>query len=512
MSRRVGDPVVPREIELKLHFPPGSRNLLEASAILAASESRLCQQITTYYDTPDCALSRAGLSLRVRQSGETRIQTVKSLVYGQSLAAIRKEFAWPIDQDWPEVDRLAEFTELATIAQLIRNRLEPVFVTDVHRTTRLLHLADDTDVEVAIDVGQIAAGTACSLVSELELELKRGNIRQMYRLAADLQQIAPMWISAESKSERGWHLRTGQTEGARRAQITNLGRRVLAADGLREIIDLKLGHLVANIGPTLSGNPEGVHQIRIALRGSRAVLSLFAGHLDATAVARFDDALKHFGLVFGEARDWDVFCLQTLPAAMSDLPAERIWDLHPAAEVERQAAHATVRAALLGPEFTALLLSMAIWLDAGSAQPNGLVGERMDGRLDRLAPSLLNRVARKTKKCSQQAGRLSEENLHRLRKALKKLFYDVEDLSGLFGYRVAKKYLHRCGALGALLGVSTDAVATQLLALNLVTESRQDLAQPAGALAKWSARRGRRARKKFLVMLPGFHDLQPIWS
>ena len=82
----------------------------------------------------------------------------------------------------------------------------------------------------------------------------------------------------------------------------------------------------------------------------RAALKLFERHLDPAVAGQYDAQLRQFGLVFGAARDWDVFCLQTLPAAVTDLPAQRIWDLHPVAEVERQAAHAMVGAALRGPE------------------------------------------------------------------------------------------------------------------------------------------------------------------
>ena len=36
----------------------------------------------------------------------------------------------------------------------------------------------------------------------------------VYRLAAELQTLVPLWISPESKEARGRQLRTAQTEGA----------------------------------------------------------------------------------------------------------------------------------------------------------------------------------------------------------------------------------------------------------------------------------------------------------
>ena len=243
-----------------------------------------------------------------------------------------------------------------------------MFVTDIRRTTRLLHLKDNTIVEAAFDEGSIEAGAASEAVSELELELKGGSLGPMYQLALKLQLLAPMWISTESKSARGWHLRTGQTEGATEAKTPNLGRRVRAANGFCEIIGGTLGHLTSNIAPTLRGDPEGVHQMRTALRAARAALELFEPRLDAVVVGRFDAELQGLGRLFGVARDWDVFCLQTLPAAMVGLPSERLWDLKQVAEVERQVAYAAVVDAVRGHHFTAMILGLAVWTEEGARE------------------------------------------------------------------------------------------------------------------------------------------------
>ncbi len=273
---------------------------------------------------------------------------MKSRANERGVATSRSEWEWRIGQDAPDVGRLAETPALAMAATAIKDRLEPVFVTDIRRTTRLLHLDDNTVVEAAIDEGSIEAGAACEPVSELELELKGGRIGPVYRLAADLQALGPLWISPESKAARGWHLRTGQTEGAQLAQMPKLRRLVQAAAGFHDILGGTLGHLMANIGPTLRGDPEALHQMRIAIRESRAALQLFEQHLDAAAAGRFNAGLRRFGEIFGAARDWDVFCLETLPAAMPDLSAERLEDLNVVAEVDRQLAHAAVADAVHG--------------------------------------------------------------------------------------------------------------------------------------------------------------------
>jgi len=512
MSPRLSKSAGPLEIELKLQFPPGSRTAIEASPALAAVEPRQHRLVTTYFDTPENLLDRTGLTLRVRQSGDRRTQTVKSQARERGVAANRREWEWRISQDEPDVGRLEKVRALAMIATAIKDRLQPVFVTDILRTTRLLHLDDNTVVEVAIDEGSIQAGLAHEQVNELELELKSGRIEPVYRLAAELQVVAPLWISSESKAARGWHLRTGQTEGGHFGQMPKLGRLVQAAAAFREILGATLGHLVANIGATLRGDPEALHQMRIAIRESRAVLQLFERHLDVVAEERFNAVLRRLGEIFGTARDWDVFCLETLSAAKADLPAERLEDLNLVAEVARQFAHAAVADTMDEHDFTALVLELAIWAEAGANQPSTLGDQRMGETLCTLAPSLLNRAAGKVKQRSRHAGRLSASKRHALRKALKKLCFDVESLAGLYPPHAVKTYSRRCEALEKILGLANDAVVTRRMALSLVSAGRPDLAKPADALIRWNDQRARKALQGLKPALKEYRAARAFWS
>ena len=511
MRPRLGKALDPREVELKFQLPPGSRPAFEASPVLATVLAKQHHAVTTYFDTPDSRLDRAGLTLRVRQRGHSCVQAVKSRSNGHGVATTRSEWEWPIGQDVPDVGLLEEVNALAAVAPVIRGRLQPIFVTDVQRTIRLLHLDGDTVVELAIDEGSIAAGTAREPVSEVEMELKAGCVGAIYRLAAALQAHAPLWLSPESKSARGWHLHTGRTDGAQHAHVPKLGRHVRAAAGIHAILGGTLGHLTANIAPTLRGDVEALHQMRAALRGARTVLQLFEPHLDASTTERFNADLRRFGEIFGTARDWDVFCLETLPAAMVDLPAEKLRGLDLAGEAARQIAHAAVADALQGHDFTAMVLGLAGWAEAGLTQPSTLGDENMGKRLATLAPALLDRAAGRAVLRSQHASRLSPVERHDLRKSLKKLRHDAESLGGLYRTRAVRSYRARCEALEQILGAANDAAVTQRLVHTLASDSRSDLAKPADILTQWSEQRSHMALHGFKAALRDFQAAPTFW-
>lgn len=125
----------PREVELKLAVPDGSVDPLgDHSAVPPARAKQQRHEITTYFDTPDRALERHGLSLRVRNTNHRRVQTLKADSRA-GIAADRAEWEWPIQQDEPDLRLLAE----TNVTQELRSgqHLEAVLATDIHRTVRV---------------------------------------------------------------------------------------------------------------------------------------------------------------------------------------------------------------------------------------------------------------------------------------------------------------------------------------------------------------------------------------
>lgn len=474
----------PREVELKLAVPASSAGtLVDHLSLQPSNPGHRRHEVTTYFDTPDQALAHRGMSLRIRHSDGHRVQTLKA-DRKPGVAADRGEWEWPAEQDEPN---LALLEQVPIVGDLpFGLDLEPVFSTDIDRMTRVLELDGGTIAECAFDEGFITAGKAREPVRELELELRSGDAGALYRLALELHAAAPLTIESESKAARGYRLRSGARPEACMAEDVELDPATSAAQALQQILSVELGHLLANQPAGLAGDAEGVHQMRVAIRRLRAALTLFQPHLDLHAASLFQAELRRVGRVFGEARDWDVFCLQILPEALEASHAAGWHDLllHPALAA-REAAHQGFAQEVRAPVFTALVLGLAAW----SEQRNLLGDAKLDRPLQDLCPRLLDRLAHKVERRGRHIERRSDTERHALRKSLKKLRYGIDYVRAVYPPEPVKSYLRNCKKLQQTLGDINDAVTATALVDRLGHEMRPDLAPGVGALATQLDRR-----------------------
>jgi triphosphatase len=478
----------PVEVELKFQLLPGAEAILRADPVFGPTATRV-QQVTTYHDTRDHLLHAAGLALRIRQEGVHFVQTVKSRDTGDGLASRRKEWEWPVQRGLPDIGKMAQVPELATVAGQIADRLQPIIVTDVWRTRRLVDLADGAVAELALDIGSIVAGALSEPICELKLELKHGPFAPLCGLALRLANSAPMWISVQSKASRGWQLHVGTGDGAATLRKPKIDKRSSAGAGLHQITGTLLGHLAANIAPTLSGDPEGLRQMRGALRQLRTVFMLFRPLLTKGEAAGFTGPLQQFAQTFGKARDWDVFCLQTLPAASVEVPELEWSDLTALALEKRVAAHDAVKATICGAQFTHLLLNLALWAETQVNPPQAKDKSRLSGRLSALAPELLDACAARARQAGRHPTRLSITALHDFRKALDRLNAAIRFLSGTYKSQSISAYHKRINAVRDIIGAANDAQVTKLLAHELGAAQGHDVKTSLHALCAWADRR-----------------------
>ncbi len=502
------------ETELKLIVRPEHRaRLLEHPTLRTAQQAppRQRHEVTTYFDTPDLALEQAGLSLRIRQGNGQRIQTVKAKDFGNGVALQRGEWKWPTEQDVPDLSLLTQTPIDPAVLSGLEDRLEPVFVTDIRRTSYDLRLDKHTSVGAVFDEGHIVAGPSSETVSELELELKEGAPGALYRLARDLHAVVPLTITAESKAGRGRKLKTGAATGARKASDPRLPSEADVAGAFRQVVQSCLGHLVSNQAAARAAMPEGVHQMRIALRRLRTAFVLFDAHLKSKARQRFDAELQRLGRALGEARDWDVFCRETVPSA-SETASDGTWAaLREAAEAKRRAAYDRLQDELDGRAVTSLVLALTAECE-NELGASALLRKSARKPLLVQAPKMLDRVAREAIRRGRGLKHRSEREVHALRKSLKKLRYSTEFLSGLYDHDDVKAYVHHCKELQEGLGAANDASVAASLTEKLNKTGPARLHVPAAVLARWSREHSGRARRRSAEGWREFKKATPFWA
>ncbi|MBI3453773.1 MAG: CYTH and CHAD domain-containing protein, partial [Rhodospirillales bacterium] len=350
-----GDPI---ETELKLKISPDAvARLMRHSLLrrLGSGKPARKRLVSTYFDTPDLRLMHHRVALRVRKIGQRRVQTVKCAPDASGGTAARLEWEVDVGGDRPDlgaahIERI-ENRNLRKLlgADKVRDRLQPLFVTDFRRTTWPLRLKGSA-IELAVDVGEIKSANGRMPICEAELELKSGDRAGLYALARKLRKSIPFTVEPMSKAERGYALAAHADPRAHKAAPLRLDRAATVAETVLRIGRNCLLHLRANEAAVRAGDvTEGVHQMRVAVRRLRSALSAFRGILGKDDRRQIGGGLRWIARQCAAAREWDVFRDELLAPLRERLTADPALKLYAdAVDVACADAHAKVTAMLAG--------------------------------------------------------------------------------------------------------------------------------------------------------------------
>lgn len=484
------------EREIKLVFEPGAKDeLLRHCAFASATRAREPRlEVTTYFDTDDFALRNHGYALRIRKRNRRYVQTLKKVAADGHAIDARSEWEWKIPEHRLQFSPLGEILGADPRLNGEYRGAKPRFVTQVRRQTFDIPL-DGAEIEAALDEGVVQAGDGDERISELELEVKNGSMAPAYRLALDLLEHNAMRLGVESKADRGFRLLTHESARSIKSRAAPLPPNATLGETLICTADAALRDFITNVSAAHDGNAEGIHQLRVALRRLRTALVFYAPCLERCARRQFSDAIRDLGLVFGAARDWDVFVEETLEAAKADgVREDWIKVFAEEAAARRDASHRAVRERLDSKAPAELVIGMQSWI-----RGREWAGLRVDAGsecIDQIMPELFDRLSRKVERRGRKVERLSPAELHPLRKSLKKLRYSSESASKLYGEKPVKRYAKRCKNLQSLLGAINDAQVTARLAQDIAPAHSAAWAPAAGALHEWNARRMKAACRK----------------
>lgn len=427
----------PREIELKLDCAGPDLTTLSTHPLMkdvAAAPPQLL--LTRYYDTPEQALRKAGLTLRIREEGDRRIQTVKA-GSGQVGLFDRAEWEKDISGDRPDPAAWAGTAAEPVLAEA-GAEVEPLFSTLITRRVQPVEYGQSR-ILVTLDEGRVEGAGGETTLCELELELDRGKVGDLFGFAQALTEAVPLRLSVMAKSSRGFALLDGKGPSPAKAGTVALEPGDDAGTVFRAVARSCLHHLRVNETAFLEGprDPGALHQMRVALRRLRSALTLFAPLFeDDPRAAALGDEIKRVTEPFGEARNLDVFLHDTLPILAEHNPGEAALDrIGEKAHAAREHAYAAVQDILASPQWRGLILDIAGWVEAGAWSEQDAA--RQDG--SHLAAGILDKARRRVKKRGRGLRHLDAHTRHRVRISAKKLRYGADFLAGLFPKPKAQK-------------------------------------------------------------------------
>jgi triphosphatase len=435
-----------REIELKFLCEPRDLDAVLAAAPAGETEVKLLS--ATYFDTPDEALAKARIALRVRGSGGRHIQTLKQ---GEGFSRQEQETTVAgagLDLAMPALK--------AALKPAARRRLEPRFTVTVRRRQRLV-VHQGAEIELAIDEGEVAAAGQSRPISEVELELKSGDPAALFHLARQLSRTAPLYLSFESKSARGQALRDGREGRARKSDKAALKPGLSTAQAFQAVARDALGQIAANaLLLREAGGADALHQLRVALRRLRSAISTFRPIVADDQAQAIKAELRWLTRACDEARDLDVFANDN---ARLEERSGRGDGLGPAVEAARSAAHAKAGGAVASKRFRDLVLDATAWVETGAWLTAGGKAEARRGRpARRFAQDALDRRWKRVARAGRHLAGLDDERRHRLRIAAKKLRYAVEAFGPLFEAKAIDRFVARLKDLQDQLGALNDTV------------------------------------------------------
>jgi inorganic triphosphatase YgiF len=522
------------EIELKLLLAPAQLNKLNRLPLvrsLAIARAKRAQLDSTYFDTPDFALRDRRMALRVRRAGTRRIQTLKMAPAtaaafaeeepAESRAGLQHflEFEAEVPGDLPDLSLIDHPGLQAWFAETgLAERLEPVFTTAIERRTLPLRMAD-TEIELAMDVGEIRAQGRTTPIAEAELEIKWGQPTRLFELAMMLAEELPVRLGGPTKAARGYALYAGTEATSSKGGKPDLRPEMTVAEAFTAVLRGNLEQMRANEEAVFAGaDPEGVHQMRVAVRRARAALSVFKPAMHASVHALLAEELRWLQRELGPARDLDVFRADTVLPLMRRLPSEpSLPELDKTVQEARTAAYERAHAALEDPRYARLLLRLELFLAEGSWQQRGENGQPGPAAapIGELAAALLDKRQRQLRKTHRKAKTGDEAALHAVRIAAKKLRYAGEFFRGLYGRKATKAYLATVAELQDTLGAVNDAVVGHRLLDELepkLTKRGEDPRLAVGIVMGWQAARIEDDLKRFEAVWKAWRDAKPFWK
>jgi triphosphatase len=290
------------------------------------------------------------------------------------------------------------------------------------------------------------------------------------------------------------------TEAPEHFDAPDLRASASAGESLALIVQAAIRQVRVNEeGAHRGADTEYLHQWRVGLRRLRIVLGMPRAPECRDRLVPLRDRLRAFSNLLGEARNWDVFVLETLKplAAAGADPGPRARAL---VARRRSAAYQAVETLVGSPDYVRVWveLSRMDWRAAVPAQNvRAFSREAMTRRHEGLTQCF----------CQEE----DAASLHELRIAAKKLRYVCDAFGDLYPGGRARRYLETLSRVQTLLGEINDAATGREMLAKVYTDPREGDGKPMGMVLGWLAAAESRARVEYPKAIRKLRKIETYW-
>jgi CHAD domain-containing protein len=251
-----------------------------------------------------------------------------------------------------------------------------------------------------------------------------------------------------------------------------------------------LRQLTDNVPVLRQGDPEGLHQARVAVRRLLAAMSLFGELLRDDGTQTVKNELKWIMGEFGPAREMDVLTKKLAKTSDTqfwspDGTPKELEALGKELDGKRRHAFQRAQAAVASARFRRLLIDLTAWIEVGEwlLTDDPLIQAERDRPIIEFAAGELEWRWKKILKRGRKLRELDPRRRHKLRIQVKKTRYAAEFLAGVFPSRKAerrrKSFLSLIEPLQDCLGDLNDIVVDRQLAAKLAARQKKGPRQTA---------------------------------
>ncbi len=275
------------EIELKFIAAPQAVAALPHWLAAWPHQHSAPQKLTNiYFETADNFLRSHDMGLRIRGFDDRYEMTIKTA--GKVVGGLHQRPEYNVAIAEPQL-ALAQFPadiwpQDCDIAAL-QQALQPLFRTDFVREKWVVTYGQ-SEIEIGLDQGEVRAGGLSEALSEIELELLKGNTADLLALAGELAAHDGLRQGSLSKAARGYHLGQGNPpREVRPLRVLKPAAKATVEQGMIAAFELALNHWQYHEELWLRGDAQARASVIEAVGTIRQALVIFGGLVPRKASA-----------------------------------------------------------------------------------------------------------------------------------------------------------------------------------------------------------------------------------